>query len=268
MTLEAARDCLPLPPTVVEAAGRADVTDIPAVLDCLRQIQSGLDLDPGTDTVESLAELHEMTDGLASFNHLYRVITAEIWREYQTRDFFQNKPFLAELDVQFAKRYFDAIATYGQGDCRSRAWQVLIERSDDRRITPMQFAVSGVNTHVNYDLPFAVVATCKRLKTALEAPGQHHDYDQVNTVFFAKIPTLRAHFEERWQQFLDRSVLKLLATQLDNMTVVLDRGLAWETAEHLSTIQPTSAFHRSERSHDAAVALINHALLVPLGPGI
>jgi hypothetical protein len=234
----------------------------------MRQIQAGLEESPTSEGVESLAELHGMSDGLACFNHLYRVITAQILRHFDSGDLFINKAFLQELDVQFARRYFAAIAAYGKGECSSRAWQVLIERRRNRDITPMQFAVTGVNTHVNYDLPFAVVATCRALGTTLEAPGQRHDYDRVNEVFFEKIPRLRAYFEQRWQLFLDRSLFRLLANQVDNMTVVLDRALAWETAEHLFTLQGTPAFPRAERSHDAAVALINHALLVPLGPGI
>ena len=40
------------------------------------------------------------------------------------------------------------------------AWQPLFERRADPGIEPIQFALAGMNAHINHDLPLAVVATC------------------------------------------------------------------------------------------------------------
>jgi hypothetical protein len=268
VTDESPPDGGPLPAAAVEAACLTGITDIPAVLQRMRMIQAALAEEPPGEDLESLRELHEMKDGLACFNHLYRVITAQILTELAAGEFFHDPTFLQELDVQFARRYFTAIATYGAGHCSSRSWAVLIDRRRDPAITPMQFAVAGVNTHVNFDLPFAVVATCQKLGHSLHTDQQKHDYDRVNEVFFTKIPALRRHFEDRWDRRLDRRIVRQINNHVDDMVVVLDRGLAWLQAEQLWRIRDSAAYPRAEQTHDASVALLNHALLAPRAPWI
>lgn len=265
MTGPVTQDGTPLPSGVVDAAVRNAPGDIPGVLACLREIQSALKEGPSGEGVDSLRDLHRMTDGLACFNHLYRVITAEILDKYDAGNFFRDPGFLQELDVQFARRYFNAIATYGQPS-RPRSWAVLFDRRADVRITPLQFAAAGVNTHVNFDLPFAVVATCRALGRHMHAPGQHHDYDRVNEVFFIRMARLRHHYEEDWQRRLDRRAIKTITNVIDDILVVLDRMLAWRQAEHLWRTPAGEPLQRTEKILDAVVSATNLALLTPMPP--
>jgi hypothetical protein len=253
----------PLPPGVLKAVRRARSTDIPQLLTRMRQIQAALGEAP-IGEVDSLHKLHDMTDGLACFNHLYQVITTEILCELTEGELFHDPEFLQELDLQFARRYFEAIHRYGKGSNYPRSWAVLFDRRRDERITPMQFAVAGVNTHVNFDLPFAVVETCRALGRPLRVPEQKHDYNQVNQVFFDKIPALRHHFEDRWQRRLDRHLLKMINNLVDGAVVVLDRNLAWWQAEHLWRIPVGEPLRKTELELDATVSVVNRALLTPM----
>ena len=133
---------------------RPPVTTVPEVLERL-------------DEIQAYAEAHELlgpSDGVACFNRLYRTITASVLRGLGTRR-FKDPDFIATLDVTFANRYFSAVrASVTEARVVAGAWQVLIERRDDRRIHPIQFAAAGVNAHVDLDLAVAVAATCVKMR--------------------------------------------------------------------------------------------------------
>jgi hypothetical protein len=231
----------------------------------MHAIQHELKEQPPGEDIFSLRAMHGMSDGLACFNHLYRVITNQILAKLnESNAFFQDPEFLNELDLQFARRYLHAIATSPSQDTPS-SWRVLFQKRSDSRITPMQFAVAGVNTHVNFDLPFAVVKTVHALRrTKLDVPQQRHDYDRVNNVFFAKIPKLRHHLEESWEKRIDRDVLRLINNRVDDVIVVVDRALAWVQAERLWRTPVGEQLDRAERRIDDWVSVVNRGLLAPV----
>ena len=57
------------------------------------------------------------------------------------------------------------------------------EARSRRGIAPLQFALAGMNAHINRDLPVALVTTCEELGLELRADSpQHSDYIHVNDV--------------------------------------------------------------------------------------
>jgi hypothetical protein len=255
---------LPLPAGVLKAVRRPASIDIPQVLSRMQEIQVALGEAPSTLGPDAAHKVHEMSDGLGCFNYLYQVITQQILDELTTGTFFHDPEFLQELDLQFAHRYFDAIDRYGNGRDYPRSWAVLLDRRSDEDITPMQFAVAGVNTHVNFDLPCAVVATCRKLGRRLHVPEQRHDYDRVNEVFFDKIPALRQHFDNGWERWLDQHVFRWINNLVDDAIVVLDRNLAWLRAEDLWEIPQGAALRSAELDLDRKASEMNELLLSPV----
>ena len=67
---------------------------------------------------------------------------------------FRDPAFLEQLDVVFANLYFDAVAA-GDADPRAApsAWRPLFEMPHQRGILSIQFALAGMNAHINRDLP-------------------------------------------------------------------------------------------------------------------
>ena len=64
-----------------------------------------------------------------------------------------------------------------------RAWAPLFEARAKPRIAPIQFALAGMNAHINHDLCLALVATCKELGLGLDLGSpQHRDYLKVNAI--------------------------------------------------------------------------------------
>jgi hypothetical protein len=251
-----------LPPEIVEATEPPDPITVEDVLERLEAVHRALGNAPPksgdlTRDVDSLRE----PDGLSSFNYLYTVITAEIKKRLDDGK-FADPVFLTLLDVTFAKRYLNALRTYALGNIAETpaCWRTIIEHRDDPHIASMQFAIAGVNAHVNYDLPFAVVETCERQGTALGSGTQHDDFDRVNEVFYDRIPALREHFEEDVERFLDRGFVRAALNLFDDALVTVDRTAAWLEAEDLWRLDKGQR-DQEEKRLDRFVALGNRGIL-------
>jgi hypothetical protein len=60
---------------------------------------------------------------------------------------------MSQLDVTFAGLYFDAVEAAGDPAAVPLAWRPLIEERGQPAIEPIQFALAGMNAHINHDLP-------------------------------------------------------------------------------------------------------------------
>ena len=208
-------------------------------------------------------------DGVAEFNFLYTTITAAILTGLQSGS-FKDPRFLSELDVQFAQRYLDALAKFQQPPGSApRAWGVLFKRRGNPHITRMQFAIAGVNAHVNFDLALALVATWELTGPPVSTGPQHDDYLTINTVFQEQMATLRHHFEDPFLQSLDTSTAEQINNHFDDMLVVVSRNSAWHVAEHLWRLKDESAelYQLKSDSMDFLTALAGDALLTPIDVG-
>ena len=126
-------------------------------------------------------------NGVAYFNRLYLQVTEAVGKA-SAGTTFKDPAFLDRLDVVFAGLYFDAEETIVAGAAGPVAWRPLIgERSP--AAAPIQFALAGMNAHINHDLALAVVKTCQELGVAGgDDSPQHADYERVNAIL-AKVET-------------------------------------------------------------------------------
>jgi hypothetical protein len=57
----------------------------------------------------------------------------------------------------------------------------LLSRRADKRIARIQFALAGTNSHINHDLPAAIIANCRTTRTVPErASPQYRDFSSLN----------------------------------------------------------------------------------------
>ena len=230
--------------------------DVPAVVDQLTKIQDVLDRVP------------PLLGGnpLADFNKLYlRITTSVLERLYEGR--FADPAFLSRLDVEFAARYFDALRHWGeQSSACPRVWSVLFCRIAGPDCRPLPSAAAGVNAHINFDLPFALVTTFDHLGSDPVDDGeQHHDYLQINEIFAEAIPELRRGYLERWQLLIDA-----MNGDLDDWwqgeVVEYTRNIAWRNAQKLWAVRhdlPATA--RERKRLDGHAAAVGRLLLSPMG---
>ncbi|HZQ85891.1 MAG TPA: DUF5995 family protein [Acidimicrobiales bacterium] len=229
----------------------------------------------GTTQVAAEHEPRGRRDGLACFNHLYTVITAQVQRDYLDGK-FSDGDFITRLDVAFANRYLRAVEA-GTG-LAPAPWRCLLELRSDRRISPLAYAVAGVSAHVNYDLAFAVVET--GMEMGRFAPTDHDDYRHLNTIFFREMRKLRQHFEDPDERSFEKSLgLTTLENLAGDVVVVVARYIAWRKALRLwaaredkpayaaieeRTAKSVGAFNRRLLAFDRTV---RHAFTMLLGGG-
>ena len=163
-------------------------------------------------------------DGVACFNRLYLAVTEEVETR---RSGFSSPEFLTLLDVRFANLFFDALAE------PPRAWAPLFEARGRPGIAPIQFALAGMNAHINRDLPVALVETCRELGLELRRDGSERaDFLAVNAVL--------VEVEARVKRELVTGPLELADVALRDLDDVLAmwnvaraRDAAWTNAETL-----------------------------------
>jgi len=167
-------------------------------------------------------------DGLGVFLDVYRQVTALVATKVTDRT-FADHAFVEDLDVRFAGLFLDVPRDLAANRRVSRAWAPLVERRANRGVQPVQFALAGMNAHINHDLALAVVATCRARGTAPETGSIHADFEKVNAVLAQVVRPIR-------RSFLDAEVVRLgagaspLADLVSNFSIDKARDAAWVSA--------------------------------------
>ncbi len=216
------------------------------------------------DRMVAIGAALPVTDGVACFNRLYLIVTREVEVRLGTGA-YADPAFVAHLDVVFANLYFAAIDDWNRNrNAVARSWAVLVHRRQDGGVAPLQFALAGMNAHINRDLPIAVVETCRQLGTAPEEGSHEADYDKVNRLLGDLEPAIQESFEEGVLLELDRhfgGVDNLAAT----FSIRAAREVAWSNALALWHLRGTRLFSRSFLDNlDRLVAFAGRSLLLPL----
>jgi hypothetical protein len=185
---------------------------------------------------EVVARLREIeasaprSDGVVCFARLYREVTEGVAAQLDART-FQNGPFIEALDLGFADLFFVAHAAFERNPRQTpSAWRPLFERRARREIAPIQFAVAGMNAHINRDLPVALVATCRTLGLELRnGSPEHADYLRVNALLAKVESRVRRSYLSGWAALADRLVHR--AGRVDDVVAMWDvtraRDAAW-----------------------------------------
>jgi len=204
------------------------------------------------------------TDGVACFNRLYLRTTEEVQRRID-KGFFTDADFMNELDVVFANLYFAAVAAAARNrNGMAKSWEVLVGRRADPRVSSLQFAIAGMNAHINHDLPLAVVSTCESRKTT---PDPHRaDFKRVDVILDDIDEPLRQSFLEGAARHHDRTVLTGVENAVDQWSIGHARASAWNRAEALWALHDqTAASKQYESALDDLVAVVGRCLLLPVG---
>lgn len=191
--------------------------------------------------------------GLAHFNDLYLDVTVEIRRRLTARSqFFADKVFLGELDVAFANRYLDAVRRWAaEPTTPPKAWAPLFDRNDRNRVTAIQFAAAGVNTHINYDLALALVATWDKLGRPTDRRSQRVDYDRVTDIFGLLYRTFRDRLMSDVAKSLDKGRARTALDLASHTAVDKARDAAFASAELIYALRRLSK--QAERTYVSAL---------------
>jgi Family of unknown function (DUF5995) len=128
--------------------------------------------------------------------------------------------------VAFANLYFAAAGAAGTPAASPLAWRPLAEARAAAGIEPVQFALAGMNAHINHDLPIAMVSSCTALATAPGAGSHFADYQKVDQLLDAAEQSVRQSFESAAELAVDRH-MAAVANLVTTWTITSARDLAW-----------------------------------------
>ena len=204
-------------------------------------------------------------DGLKWFNWLYLQVTQAVEARVAAGG-FTDPAWLAQLDIQFARLYFAALQSSLSGRETPECWQVLFQSRNHGAIARIEFALAGINAHINHDLPEAIVATCQVTATAPDRGGGTHynDYTALNSTLDSLIESAKRTLHVRLLGDALPPVSHLEDT-IAAWNVSAARESAWQNAEHLWPLRTipvlTSGFMDML---DGLTTVIGKVLLVPV----
>jgi hypothetical protein len=204
------------------------------------------------------------SDGVACFNGLYLAVTQAVDGRLADEG-FADPAFLSALDVTFAGLYFDAVDAVAAGRKPSRAWAPLFERRGDGRVAPIQFALAGMNAHINHDLPLALIATFEQFGLSPDPDGPPHaDYQRVNATLATVEEQVKARFATGLIGVADR-VLGRLDDVLAMWSIEEARNAAWQHCEMLWALRSQRRLYDDALDAlDGICGLAGRGLLVPV----
>src|SRR5687767_6105255 len=124
-------------------------------------VESVADVSRRLRAIEAELDAH---DGLSWFNRLYASMTLSL-SENGRKHRFDETLFVERLGCHFADLYFVALTAHlGDPGSGPSAWEPLFQSRTREGILPVQYALAGVNAHINRDLPVALVNTFLELE--------------------------------------------------------------------------------------------------------
>jgi hypothetical protein len=182
-------------------------------------------------------------DGVKWFNRLYLRVTLSVRKAVETAT-FQDPEFLGALDVEFANLYFAALAAAATGvDAAPPAWQPLLRFRHEPGIARIQFALAGMNAHINRDLPEGIVQTFKALGgDPVSDRRRRADFDSVNALLERVEAEVKTEFSVGLVGAIDH-----IGHDVDDAVAMWKvraaRAAAWTNAKVLWTLRDMPFLH-------------------------
>jgi hypothetical protein len=187
-------------------------------------------------TMQEIDNLLPSSDGLKWFNLLYIRVTQQV-NGNPPPGGWKDPAWLARLDVAFVQFYFTAIQNWlnNSADVPS-SWKALFEARFSPGVERVQFALAGMNAHINHDLALALLQVDKGLDLIPDKVSpEHDDFEYVNGLLDATLPVAL--------RFLATGILGELAQDAGKVGRLLAiwsiraaRDLAWDFADHLRSL--------------------------------
>ena len=209
------------------------------------------------------------SDGVGAFNTMYLQVTEAV-AELLPSGVFIDRTFLDRLDVNFANLYLDAYLNYEAGatDKVCASWRVLFDRRGDDQVRPLQFALAGMNAHINHDLPIAVTTTLTDLGLSLTSRGVREDFVTVNKILNEASEPVRQRLQGPVISALD-DVFGPVDNVLAMWGIAQSREAAWRQAVRLfEFLDEPDRYRKLERTLDRLVSLASRCLLTPVADAV
>jgi Family of unknown function (DUF5995) len=140
---------------------------------------------------------------LAEFLGTYQRTTAAVGKAV-AGGLFEDADWVAEWDVAFARLYLDALDAHLSRAAVPRPWRLAFDAPP--ALPVLRHVLLGINAHVNYDLPQALLAVID--PADFDDPDllarRHRDHERIDGVLAARVAAEDAVLATRGRTLLDR----------------------------------------------------------------
>jgi len=226
---------------------------------------------PARDVDQVIERMHLLDDWLPQgdgfwwFNKLYLRMTLAIQKALRANEFADPR-FVEQWDIAFAQLYFDAVRLAATGSNElPRAWAPLRDARSRRGILPLQFAIAGMNAHINRDLPWSLLDACTQLGLPpADGSTVHRDFLKVNQILAATEEAAKRDFSSGLARFVDQ-LFGRVDDELALWSISRARDAAWGNTQLLWHLRAHPAEQRRHMDIvDGIVGFAGRGLLRPL----
>ena len=175
-------------------------------------------------------------DGAGVFNNVYLRVTDHVLDRLSSGGVFADDAFMAELTARFASFWF---AAYDADGTKPQAWAPLFANRSRPGVLPIQFALAGMNAHIEHDLPLALISTCTARRRTPTSPGLHDDYEKISALLADAEAEIRRSFLTELEQAVDDH-LNPVAHLVSAWSIDKARDFAWLNAQTLWELRHTT----------------------------
>jgi hypothetical protein len=226
-------------------------------------------IDEAIGLMQAIDDTLPDADGVKWFNRLYLRVTVSVGNAVGGTT-FHDAAFLTTLDVVFANLYFAALAAGSvDTDGAPSAWRPLLQARFTPGIKRIQFALAGMNAHINRDLPDGIVQSFLALGgDPLTHDLREQDFDSVNDILERVEEEVKTEFTIGLVGTLDQ-----LGGPVDDAVAMWKlraaRSAAWTNAQVLWGLRGLPLLRGRFFSRlDSLVGLAGRGLLLPRTPAI
>ena len=137
-----------------------------------------------------LAPLEARGDPRRFFHGTYLRTTRAVGAELAAGGFL-DAAWVERWDVAFAQLYLDALEADQRGEVPSGPWRVAFAAADEggRSLPPLRHVLLGMNAHINYDLPQALLAVIddREFQDPALLARRAADHRHIDTVLAARV---------------------------------------------------------------------------------
>ncbi|MCH2099217.1 MAG: DUF5995 family protein [Pseudomonadales bacterium] len=152
-------------------------------------------MDASRDVAAVIARLESIVragqsqrDPTGYFAALYLAVTRQVETAIDAGR-FHDGPRMAQIDVAFAARYFEALDAWRAAEQKpTRTWQIAFVASEDRRATHAQALMLSSVAHIGLDLPIIMAEICGPALCDGPDPELKEDFDTLNDILGALVP--------------------------------------------------------------------------------
>lgn len=208
---------------------------------------------------EIIAWARETESPAGYFAALYYRMTLAVSEAIQNGE-FENGSRMEQMDVIFARRYFDALEAWRSGQPPTLSWKIAFEATQDESITVLQHLLLGMNAHINLDL--GIAAASVRQKDAIF--GMRKDFMHINAIIERLTNQTQSQLAGIWLPFswLDRA-FRTEDEGWIGFSIKAARGASWKSAQMLAFAPDKNAEQEMIQQLDHTVAYFAQRLTTP-----